>query len=140
MSQREKLYEAFVAPVFRVLRGNIPDDHLGRFYEIGQTFLTLGILTLLTIWLTRRFLFWAKIGQPVQVIPARVLSTQTTLSHEMKDDRPLSTTVNHYATFELEGGVHKEYHINEKLYRVMKKGDAGLLTVKGLRFIRFVKD
>jgi hypothetical protein len=139
MTQGERLHEAFIAPIFRVLRGDIPEDHWGRFYEIGQTFLVFGLTVLLLYWLTRRFLRWARIGQPAQSMPARVVSTQTTLSHDMKGDRPLSTTVNHYATFALDDGSMKEYAISETLFGQLKKGDSGQLTVKGLRFVRFVK-
>jgi len=140
MTQREKLFEAFIAPVFRVLRGDIPEDHWGRFYEIGQAFLIIGLLTVFIILITRRFLRWQKIGQPVESAPARVLSTQTTLSHDMKGDRPLSSRVHYYATFAREDGGQAEYEINESLYKALRKGDTGRLTVKGTRLIRFEKE
>jgi hypothetical protein len=93
--------------------------------------------------LWRRLRFWLQPGHSVKTAAARVVSVQSTLSREALGDTvqdPHKTRAHFFATFACEDGSQHEYKITRRLYETLKKGDQGLLTVKGLRFIRFEKE
>lgn len=46
----------------------------------------------------------------------------------------------YYITFNLEGGEHIEFRINELVHSELKKGDCGKLTFRGSKYIGFVRE
>jgi len=95
---------------------------------------------LFLVW--KRFRLWLNPGEPMVTAPARVVSVQSTLSSDVLGEtiQERKTRSHFYATFARDDGTQKEYKVSRLMYETLKRGDKGLLTVKGLRFVRFVKE
>lgn len=85
---------------------------------------------------------WAKNNnQPVLVVPAKLVSKRTNVSHHMHTDSDSfshgHTSTYYYITFEVETGSRMEFHVNGSEYGLLAEGDSGRLKFQGTRYLGF---
>ena len=84
-------------------------------------------------------------GQPVQSLPARLVSKRTDTSGGgtmMNDNDNMGSsrvTTWYYVTFEVDGGERKEFGVGGQEYGLLAEGDHGTLTFQGTRYKGFTR-
>lgn len=82
--------------------------------------------------------------QPVQTLPAKVVSRRTDTSgtgSSMNSSSGSGGSVStwYYVTFELDGGERKEFGVSGHEYGLLAEGDPGTLTFQGTRYKGFAR-
>ncbi len=79
--------------------------------------------------------------QPVLVVPARLVSKRTNVSHSMHTDSDSfhhdHTSTSYYMTFEVETGSRMEFPVDGHEYGLLIEGDFGKLKFQGTRYLGF---
>lgn len=117
------------------------DSGFSMFHTMFFLVFALIVITIIIV-IVKGISQWSRNNnQPILVVPARLVSKRTNVSHNMHSDADnfshSSTSTSYYLTFEFETGSRQEFHVNGQEYGLLAEGDTGKLKFQGTRYLGF---
>jgi len=122
-----------------------PDNGFSLMFSIFPVFffcIFAVVIIIIIVSITKSIGQWSKNNnEPVLVVPAKLISKRTNVSHHMHTDADSfshgHTSTYYYITFEVETGSRMEFHVNGNEYGLLVEGDSGKLKFQGTRYLGF---